>query len=94
MAGHRLEEGEEEVDQLQVGQEGEGEVVGVADHLQGAGAVEGVVAELQCCLAKGEEEEVGVVVLRGLVGEGEEVVVAAEVVQKALGPLQLLDLVR
>lgn len=50
MAGHCLEEGEEEVDQLQVGQEGEAEAVGVADHHQGeVGVVE--AAGLPCCLA-------------------------------------------
>lgn len=76
-------EGEEEVvgGQNQVGQEGEG--VAAADHLQGAEVVEGVVAVPQWCLVKGEEEEV--VVLRGLVGEGEEVAGAG------VGVLQVFD---
>lgn len=87
--GHSLEEGEEEeVDQLQVGQEGEAVVVGAVDHLQEEEVVVGVVAVLPCCLAK-EEEEVVVVVQRGLVGEGEEAAV-----QEDLGLFQLLDLVR
>lgn len=86
--GHSLEEGEEEVDQLQVGQEGEVGAAGVADHRQAEVVVVGVVAVLPCCLAKGEE----VVVLRGLVGEGEGEEV--EVVSEGLEPFQLLDLVQ
>lgn len=88
MAGHSLGEGEEEVDQLQVDQEGEVEVVGVVDHHQGKEevVVVVVVGVLPCCLAVEEGVE-GVVVLRGLVGEGEEVEVA--VGQEALRPFQL-----
>lgn len=90
--GHSLEEGEEEVDQLQVGQEGEAEVVGVVDHHQGEEVAVGVVAVLPCCPAKGEEAEgVAVEVLRGLVGEEE---VEGVVVQKALELSQPLDLVQ
>lgn len=89
--GHSLEEGEEEVDQLQVGQEGEAEVVGVVDHHQGE-EVAVAVAVLPCCPAKGEEAEgVAVEVLRGLVGEEE---VEGVVVQKALELSQPLDLVQ
>lgn len=83
---HSLAEGGEEVDQLQVGQEGEAEVVGVVDHPQGEEVAEGVVAVLPCCQAKGEEAAVAAEVLRGLEGEEDKVEV-----QEALGPSRTLD---
>lgn len=81
--GHSLAVVEEEVDHRQGGQE-----VGVVeaeaeDHIQGVEVEEEEEAVLPCCLAKGEE--VGVVVLTGLGGEVEAVVVA---VQQALGLFQ------
>lgn len=87
MAGHSLEEEVEEVDQHQVGQEGEVEAVGVADHHQGEEVAVGAVAVLPPSPAR-VGEGVVVDILRGQVGE-EEVVVA---VQKALGRSEPSDL--
>lgn len=90
MGDRNLEEGEAEVDHLQVGQKEEAEEVEVAAHFLGCEVEEAVVvvAAVQCDLAKGVE---GVeVVLRGLV----VVVVEEEGEGVALGSFQLLDSVQ
>lgn len=93
MGVRSLEEGEEEVDHLQVGREEEVEAVGEVGHIQEGEEVEEVAVVLLCCLAKVEEEGEGVVVPRGLAGEEEEVEVVEDV-QRALGLTELLDSVR
>lgn len=76
MGRQKLVEGEEEVVQLQVGQEAMAEEVGEVDHLQRKEevVVEAVVVVLPCCRAKGEGEVVLVVVEvpRGPIGKWEE----------------------